>query len=274
MQLKGIDIINQAFAKLGAFAPGQEVPEAYIAQAELHGTARLESLSLDSQYIPGTTIQLMEFREGVSDYWIGPSANTITPGAPLRDPAGLRTSGPPDALLRATSESEVPGSFPRFRIAEGAGEWALFRRQVAAGATGACYLYLHTGSGGAETGEARSYREDNRRLEIVPVPTADFSARLYLKVAGIMRLGRDVDYDLDPGLGELVITQTASALAPVYSVDPDTRNEVGQQASMALDRVKRKNARYRSHGAKSHLPPRWTTSVAVGDDYVHIDEYD
>ena len=297
MRLTGRKVIEEALALLGSHAPGEQAEDRLIDQAVVHANAQLESLALDSQYIPGETAQVIMFRKGVSDYWLGPEfVRSGTPDAPVA-PFGLLTSGIPEMVVRARpavldadgdpTQLDSEGS-QRYLVPGNDDEAASIREALSSGAIpGVSWLILHDGASGPGPGpvsppsrsqipppeaerEVRSFVRGNKRLEVLPAPAADVAVRLYLKIPEITLIARDNFYEFPQGVGQVLLTQIASALATVYGIDPDTRGAIEQRANIALDRYKGKNARFRRTVA--HLPRRWLGTVSEDGGSFEVNE--
>lgn len=274
MRLTGKQVIEQSLALLGSYAPGELAEERLVDQGLLHANAQLESLALESQYIPGETIQTLQMRAGVGEYWLGPEFRMSgTPDAPV-PPYGLRTSGVPDRVVRAAVEAgrlDAPGP-PVFYVARNAEQFAYERARPAL-VPGTFWLFMGDGASGpgpgvveprqiptAEPDDPRSFVRGSRKLEVLPAPGADVEVRLYLRVPEITLIERDHFYEFPMGVGQVLMTQIAASLATVYGVDPDTRRAVEERANHALSRYKRKNARFRRNVA--NLPRKWLGTVS------------
>ena len=285
MRATGKEIIEQAFALLGTFAPGERVEDRLIKQGVFHANAQLESLALESQYIPGETIQVLRLRRGVSEYWLGPEFTQAgTPDAPVA-PFGLRTSGVPEEVVRAAlvvtdvngevTQFDNDAGVVNFRVPANDSEAAHARGAYNARVPGEYWLILHDGTSGpgpgpvrppgrtipaAEPDDQRSFVRGSRKLEVLPAPAVDVDIRLYLRVPEINVIVEAFFYEFPPGVGRVLLTQIASALATVHGVDPDTRRAVEDRAAQALASYTRKNARFRRPLA--HLPRKWLGTVS------------
>ena len=260
MVIRGDRIIEDAFALLGAFAPGTNIEDALLAQGIRFANSKIEELYENAAAIPGVTIQDLAAKAGQSEYWVGPTGAAQTP-------PGLRTSGELQSVVRATLPSGDTED-PRVEVVYDLDRWIEVKR----GYSTLCALYLHDGSGSELVGAARSALQGNRKLEVFPAPRSDFLIRLYMRVPEIQSIDKDTIYDLPPGVHRLLTTNIAEALVPVFGADAQTSQEIRANAGMASAEYQKKNLRG-SRGV-AELDSRWVTSVAVGDDYVHIPEYD
>lgn len=263
----GKKLIEAALEKLGVSAPGEPIEELLIEQSIVHANAKLEALSVDGSAVGGVTIQDLAAKSGQAYYWIGPSGD-------MQTPPGLKTSGTPQRLDRAVTPAGGGAEAPFFEVAQDYSELA--ERKNLFTSPYRPVLFLHGGSGSALLAgppDERSYAAGNRRLEIYPAPSNDYTVRLYLEVPEIQSVERDAAYDLPPGIGEMAINQIALALATVHGVDGATLQALSAEAGGALAAVRKQHLRHHAAGI-AHLDPRWVTSVSVGDDYVHYPEYD
>ena len=265
MRASGKEIVEDALGLLGVVAPGEPAEERLIAQALRFAESKIEELYSNAAAIPGVTIQDLAVVSGQSEYWLGPTGDAQTP-------PGLKTSGAPSAIVDAAAAAGGV-EFPSVELVEDLDRW----REVKRGRAIRLALYLHGGSGGSgvapgNLGGAESYRAGNRRLEVFPAPRSGFTLRLYMRVPEIQSIDRDTVYDLPPGVHRLLTTNIADALLSVHGADPSTEQTIRNNAGMASAEYQKKNLRG-SRGA-AYLDPRWVTSVAVGDDYVNIPDYD
>lgn len=264
MRVRGRQILEDAFALLGTFAPGGQIENRLIDQAIRFANSKIEELNQRSSTLPGVAIQDLETRADETEYWIGPTAD-------MQSPPGLKTSGAPDFIEAAVRVSAVGGvpisGLPVPVIARSAAEWVVASNRQPP--TSSLTLYLRSGPGGSDLDQApndgRSYADGNRKLEIYPGYTG--FVRLYMRVPEIQTLGDSrtaMDamglFDLPPGVHRTLTTNIAASLTTVFGCDPQTAEDIKAQAAAAAGEQQRKNLRGRRPAA--HLPLKWLGTVS------------
>ena len=254
MRISGLQIIQQAFAQFGAWAPeppvddpaggvdtlaGEQLEPGMIEQAEILITAKLEELATSGRFVPGVTVVEHPMTAGKAAYLIGSSPNAdwtvaSTPHAmqffTIIDGDGTEHSGV--AVQDAKTWQQVLESInvpprPRYVFSPGSGQ-----------------------------------EHEARPFTFWPTPQAAFTVRLFLWLPTITAIDADTDYDLPNGAAQVILMQSAAALAPVYGTDPDSRSAIEVRANIALNKYQQRNNRYRKRLAR--LPRRWLTRVSGG----------
>ena len=248
MQVRGLEIINDALAYLGVLDPSETAQEDQLDQAERLGTARLERMSLEDKFIPGSITIDHELAPGEATYRIGP-------GAPA-GPTSIETATTPydieawsliggDGRERAIS---MGAAAPVPAVVRGPLQWQ--RRQQGTGMPHLLYVPR------ADSNER--YRE----IHFAPTPGQAYTVRLYALVPAIMIIERLTQYSLDVGLYALLVSQVAASLLPVYATDPDQVQLVQAEADNSFAMWKRHSTPSRARVTR--LSRRWTSSPSRG----------